>query len=398
MKTNFLLAGMFALSILNTSCNSDSTPKPGNVETPEAAVPPAASGVAAGKPERFIYVVQYDNLRLRDLPGQTSSVSSKLRQGELVSGSGEQSKQEETIELRGIPMQSHYYKVRTGAGNEGWVFGAAVQVVYAGTATGSPNLEKLQTLSSFLNGLNAKKLESGKKAWDYVRKIPADNNPAANDAAFVLLESFLRRMELEGDFYSMTDKMAWEDADFEAMHNNRFDMNKYPVTKQLAASGFALVQTEGSVFPVYDWVKLQQHFASRVSPNMKAYIEQCVLEQQLTAWSDGGIVISLESLADRAVFWETFNRNNPWFPYKLETEESQRWLTNALVLGGDNTPVFNYETNEVSPDFRKMWEYVQKKYPGTAVASRVKAFADLCASEGWKRTPKVEEFMGKLTM
>lgn len=389
---------MFALSILFTNCNSDSTQKTGTVETPEAAAPPAASGVAVVKPEHFIYLVLYKDLRLRDQPSTTSSVSSKLQLGELVSGTGEASMQEETVELRGISMKSHYFKVRTAAGKEGWVFGAAVQVIYAGTTTASPNMEKLQTLSGFLNGLNAKKLDSGKKAWEYVRKMPADNNPAANDAAFILLESFLRRMELEGDFYAMTDKMTWEEADYEAIHNNSFDMNKYPVTKQLAASGFALVQTEGSVFPVCDWVLLQQHFASRVSPNMKAYIEQSVLEQQLTAWSDGGIVISLESLADRAVFWETFNQNNPWFPYKLETDESQRWLTNALVLGGDNTPVFNYETNEVNEDFRNVWNYVQKKYPGTAVASRVKAFADLCASEGWKRTPKVEEFMGKLLM
>ncbi|MCC6412387.1 MAG: SH3 domain-containing protein [Saprospiraceae bacterium] len=398
MKTNLYFVGMFALIILHTACKSDSPQKSGTVETPEAAAPPAASGVAVKKPESFIYLVLYNDLRLRDQPGQTSAVSSKLRLGELVTGTGETSMQEETVELRGIPMKSHYYKVRNAAGKDGWVFGAAVQVIYAGTSTGSPGLEKLQTLSSFLNGLNAKKLDSGKKAWEYVRKMPAENNPAANDAAFVLLESFLRRMELEGDFYALTDKMTWEDADFEAIHNNRFDMNKYPITKQLEASGFALVQAEGSVFPVYDWVKLQQHFASRVSPTMKAYIEQSVMEQKMTVWSDGGIVVPLEELADRAVFWEKFNRDNPWFPYRLETEESQRWLTNALVLGADNTPVFDHETQEVSPDFRKMWEYVQKKYPGTAVASRVKAFADLCASEGWKRTPKVEESMGKLQM
>ena len=104
----------------------------------------------------------------------------------------------------------------------------------------------------------------------------------------------------------------------------------------------------------------------------------------------------LEDVADRAVFWENFNRNNPWFPYKLQTEESQRWLSNTLLHGADNTPAFDHETKEAMPDYRAVWTSVQKKYPGTQVAAQVKTFTDLCASEGWKRTAKVDAYLGKL--
>ena len=388
MKTIHLLFGMFTLCMLLSACASDST------QQSDAAAPT----VPSGKPELFVYVVQYDDLRLREQPGQQSKVGSKLPIGELVSGNGETSAQMDTVELRGIPMTSSYNKVRTNTGKEGWLFGAAIQVLYAGTNMDGPDMSKIQAISRFLSELDPKNLESGKKAWDHVRKIPADKNPSNADATLILLELFMRRMEFEGAFYSMTEGLKWEDADYEAVHGNRFDMNKYPATKQLAASGFRLAYAEGTVFPVYDLQLFQKYFSTRVGPGMKAYLEQSVLEQQLSEMSDNGIVITLEELADRAAFWEKFNRNNPYFPYKEETRGSQSWLTNALVLGANNTPVFNYETNEVTPEFRKMWEYAQQKYPGTTVASRVKSFADLCASEGWKRTDKVEAYMGKLQM
>jgi hypothetical protein len=125
---------------------------------------------------------------------------------------------------------------------------------------------------------------------------------------------------------------------------------------------------------------------------MKAFIAQETAEQDKPAWSDGGIVITLEELADRAAFWEKFNRSNPYFVLNEQTKESERWTRLILVNGADNTPVSNYETNEILEDYKKAWTYIQQQYPDTELAKTVKEIADLCTAEGWKRTKKVEDW------
>ena len=152
---------------------------------------------------------------------------------------------------------------------------------------------------------------------------------------------------------------------------------------------------EGMVFPVVDWNKLQAFFREKVTPAMKAFIAQETAEQNKQAWSDGGIIISLEELADRAAFWEKFNRENPYFPLIEQTKESERWTRLVLVNGADNTPVSNYETNEILEDYKKVWAYIQQKYPDTELAKTTKEIADLCAAEGWKRSKKVEDWQAK---
>jgi hypothetical protein len=128
---------------------------------------------------------------------------------------------------------------------------------------------------------------------------------------------------------------------------------------------------------------------------MKSYLDQEVVERNRQAWSDGGIVIPMEEMADRAAFWEKFNRENPHFVLHEQTQESERWMRLVMVNGADNSPMFNYESQEITAEYKKVWEYIQQKYAGTRLAATVKEIADLCAAEGWKRTKKVEDWQAK---
>ena len=84
-------------------------------------------------------------------------------------------------------------------------------------------------------------------------------------------------------------------------------------------------------------------------------------------------------------------------PLHDETRESERWMHLVLVNGSDNTPVFQYETRAISDDFKKVWNYILHRYPGTELAKTVREITDLCAAEGWKRTKKVEDRQTKFS-
>lgn len=387
--TNTLLLFM----LLIAACKQDVK------NTTSATTPaPAANTIAATKPEVILYAVALDNVLMRDKPSQKeSAIVTKLTEGSFVTGTGEKSTQKEEATLRGIPYTDAFLKV-TGTTPEqfsGWVFAPALTPVYAGTKQNSPDLGKLTQFTQFLKTLNTKKIESGKKAWDYVASNFSDSNGALADAAFILLDHFLTRMEIEGEYYAQAEKVNWTSDDYNDIVHNRFDMNKYPVSKKFAENGFTLETGEGMVFPIPDWPRIHQFFAPRVSAPFKKYLDQEVIERRDLDSEDGGMIIPVAEIADRAAFWERFNTENPAFVLSERTHMSESWMRLVVINGMDNTPAYDWETKALNEEFKTTWAAVQQKYPGTKLAAKCKEISDIYASEGWKYTPKVEAWVTK---
>jgi hypothetical protein len=343
------------------------------------------------------YVTVVDKLNIRAQPNKSGAVIGQLSEGALVEGTSVVSDHKEEATLRGMTYLEPYIEVVLNGTERrtGWVFRGAVQRVYAGPAASVPDLSGITQLTDFIKSLDTKQLNSGKKAWDYVATRYSNSQGALADAIFILLENFLRSMEREGEFYKLTEQVDWKGNDYEAISENRFDMNKYPASKSLADNGFRLAQGEGMVFPVTDNAKLLAFFGPKVSPAMKDFLVQQTAEQQEQAWDDGGIIIALEKLADRAAFWEKFNQENPHFVLQEQSKESERWTRLVIINGADNTPSFDYETQAVSADFRKVWDYIGKRYPGTVLSKKAGEIAELYAAEGGKRTKKIEAWRQK---
>ncbi len=384
-----LALAVFAAALLFACKNTPKTLPPSETTLP---TPPPSP-----KPEVYLYLVSVDKLNLRDQSNKNGKVVTQFAEGDFVEGQDEVSANREEVTLRNIPYNEPYFKVTstTPEQHNGWAYSAALVPVYAGPRATSPDLGKLVQFSTFLKTLDVKKLDSGKKALDYVAKNLSTAQGTLADATFILLERFLFRMEVEGNYYELTEKIQWSDADYEALAKETFDMKKYPGTKTLAESGFRLEEGEGMIFPIVDWAKLGAVFIGKVTPPMKNYIEQSILEQKENLWSDGGIIIPLEQVADRAAWWEKFNQANPFFVRSEETQNSQHGLLFLLICGVDNTPVFDSENETVTEDFKKVWAYIQQKYAGTELGKSVKEMSDLVAAEGGKRTKKVEALMQK---
>lgn len=390
MKSYQFLAPL-AFALLLSACGSDS--QPANT----AATPAVSTEDPKIKPEVYLFATTVDKLNLREEPNKNGKVITQLGEGDFVESTGEVSVNKEEAQLRGITYLEPYFKVTstTPEQHNGWAYGGALQRVYAGSRPNSPDLGKLSQFTMFLKTLDAKKLESGKKAWDYVKFNLSSATGSLADATFILLEQYLFRMEREGEFYTLTEKITWTDQDYMDIHDNKFDMNRYPATKPLAENGFRLATGEGMVFPVVDWNQLSAFFSGKVTASMATYLKEETTENNETMYNDGGIIVPLQEIADRAASWEKFNKDNPYFVRKEETIESERWMRLIMVNGSDNTPTFDYESQMIREDFKNVWVYIAQKYPGTQLAAVTKELSDLCASEGWKRTKKVEDWQVK---
>ncbi|MEI6410859.1 MAG: hypothetical protein WCR52_15825, partial [Bacteroidota bacterium] len=78
-----------------------------------------------------------------------------------------------------------------------------------------------------------------------------------------------------------------------------------------------------------------------------------------------------------------------YFILKARTQESQNWVSLALLNGENNTPTYDFNSMAIDENFKKVWAYILQKYPGTDLAKLAKQLNDLCAAEGWKRSEKV---------
>jgi hypothetical protein len=391
MTSRNILLPLFTAILLVTSCKQDTKKSDSTATTT-----PAASATMA-KPAVWLYAVTVDNLRMRQAPDQKAAQVTTISEGDFVVGEGKASPNTEEIELRGVLFNEPYYEVTgtTPEQHKGWAYGGGLRLVYTGSAEKSPDLGKLTQLANHFKSLDVKKLESNKKAWDYLTANFADASGASADAAYIMYEGFSRRMQFEGELYKITEAMTWSTEDMEAVYNMTFDMNKNPKTKQFADYGFRLATAEGMVFPVTDLSRVQAFFQPKLTPPMQAFMNQRVIEDKSQDSSDGGLIIPLDELAGRAAFWENFNKNNPWFPLSIETKESERWMLASILNGMNNTPIADYETKQINEDFKKLWTDIQQKYPGTNLAAQCKTLADLCAAEGWKQTARVEEWQTK---
>jgi len=383
---------IFTLILLAFACFASCTNEP-KVAVPTDQLTPPPSPV----PEQYLYQISVNKLNLREAPKKDAPVVLQFAAGDFAQGKGEVSENKEEVTLRNIPYKEPFFKVTTlqQPSNTGWAFSAALTPVYAGPLATSPDMNKLLPFSKYLTSLNVKQLDSGRKAWEYVTQYLSNAQGTLSDATFILLERFLFQMEVEGDYYKLTDEIAWKDGDYTAIQDEKFDLNTYPGTRQIAENGFRLEVGEGMVFPIVDWERLGNFFVNKVTPPMKQYIEQIIYEQNNLMWNDGGVIIPLEQVADRGNWWERFNKANPYFVRQEDTQNMQKELEFILICGADNSPVFDYDTKVVSKEYQKAWAYVAEKYAGTEMGKSVKVYADLVAAEGGKMTQKVEDWLNK---
>ena len=315
-----------------------------------------------------------------------------------MEGAGTVSSNVEEVELRGITYNEPYYEVSAyrEAPTKGWAYGGALVCLYTGPKADAPNREQVSALATYLNQLDPKELSSGGKAWTYIQTQLSEAQGPLADAAFFLLERFLQRMETEGEYYKVTEKVPFSEADIKAVLDGNFNTEKFPTTAALAAGGFRLTTGEGTIFPIVDWRKFQDYFGPISTSAMQKYINQRTAEQNVPMFDDGGILIPIYLVADVAAFWEKFNRENPHFPRAAECQESERAMTNTVLMGSNNTPIYNSETKEIEKDFILAWRYVLREFPDTKLGRKVKGLYDLCEAEAWKYTPKVEMYISSL--
>jgi hypothetical protein len=341
-----------------------------------------------------LFANRLKDVRLRETPDKKSNTLMMLPVGAILTGLGEESKNKDTATLRGIYYESTYKKIKTSDGKIGWVFGAVTDCIFNGKTSEQPDLQAISKFYVFLDGLDSKQLNNATVAQKEFSDKIMPLNTASNDAGFFALTNYMNRVAMDNS--ALLEKVEFTDADAEGIWKHTLDHNKYAQTKKIAEQGFRCATVEGYNFPEVNWTFLKNKLGSKLSPVSQSYVNQTIVENDNPAFEDGGFIIPIDEIGNRAIFWEEFNKTNPDYFQNEWAKANQRNLTNDLIMGANNTPAFDYETQKMNEEFEKAITKVIKDHPNTQTANKLSEFYELVKKEGKKRTPVIEAYIKKL--
>ena len=119
----------------------------------------------------------------------------------------------------------------------------------------------------------------------------------------------------------------------------------------LRDSGFKLRETEGSVYPVIDY-EAYKIYQPHLNPDIQAYIDIMGAESGSPSASDGGLIISWTEVIGRALAQESFIREFPKSNRISQVKDMYKNSRSYLYYGLPNSPVFDYDTKKLDPDYR----------------------------------------------
>lgn len=135
----------------------------------------------------------------------------------------------------------------------------------------------------------------------------------------------------------------------------------------------------GAIFhlsPSY-WKSL---FASNLEKDDRKFWDQTALENDPVIDYDAGLVIDRVTLGDWAFYWEQFLKQYPKSHYKKEAQQNYQNYLSHLLVGLENTPTTEDNSNKVLPEVAQDFDKISKRHPGSDVALSIAAFRKALAA------------------
>jgi hypothetical protein len=257
-------------------------------------------------------------------------------------------------------------------------------------------LDQPEAFRTYLSALNTRELGSVSKGVDYfTQKLPGQDKKLV-DACFIELDGFIDRVvEAENETFQ-TRTHEEQNGLYEAMLDPNLEASPQDRTylKTLSDNCLVLGVEEGSFFVKKDESAVFKKVQDQVTAGMKAFLAQKEKEYREGFWSDGGLVVTPKTLAERVVFWEEFMKQNEGFVMISDGFRSEvQNLTQVLFTGVDNTPPFDYETHLLHDLFKEAYQFLIEQHPESEAGKMMKPYYELLANNGFKESEESKKYI-----
>lgn len=208
--------------------------------------------------------------------------------------------------------------------------------------------------------------------------LAPDDSTSADSSASALMRFVQEVVTRENDrfFKDTTDYLPLLDPASNTLTDKQKALKTNLHTNQLKL----VSNGEGGVYLVPYYETILPALKSKTSAPVDTYLDLMAKEDTTPTILDAGIVIEMPELVDRLVTGEQLTTQKLPKRFKAEAARLNQFYLHALVMGADNTPVFDYETSLLNEEFKKAYDYLLAKYPSTQAASKINVWLAVVAS------------------
>ncbi len=163
----------------------------------------------------------------------------------------------------------------------------------------------------------------------------------------------------------------------------------------LKENGLNLCNIEGNLYVCIDYPYIFNKIKDKISLPTEQYLIQTQSESEELYTSDTGIIVPIETIANRIIFWEDFIKDNDNFIYINEATKLFTEYKKAFFKGFENTPAFNIETKTLNQEFKEGYNFIIENYSETEIGKLTKEYFDILEKNNFIESEESINFLAK---
>lgn len=399
----------FSLLLLLASCSSN----PSAAEITDSRTRTAKKDM----PRSFMKVTM-NNLRVRATPDLEGAVLQRLKEENIVEYLLDSTNFTTMVEMKGEEHHDHWYKVKTDAGNEGWVYGGCVSfldkkensrilalkvdaekrakanggegVATIEVAQKAPEVNTflLKRFQAYLNSIAVTNPNAASRALAYYESIFPKSVDGTADEAFRDLMNFYDKIYKHWKTQVNSSKYQYMADDIKRYGSP--NMQADALCKKLSANAltFGLDSKDRVVLkPNVDF--LMRRLYRLVSDASREYLEQYAVEVEKKAVEGDEVAVNITELAAYTVYWDKFLTKYPYFPMQEEIKGRRLNYLGLLLRGTTATPAFDPATKQLNTAFKDAYQSIDTQFGHSPLIEQMQNYHKRLKNAAYSQTTAV---------
>ncbi len=268
-----------------------------------------------------------------------------------------------------------------------WGIIAALLMLIAAIIIGcGPDGEQIQSdFSTMLEGKATP--ESVASAAEYLDQNIGKAGKEIGSQMMVAYEDYLiQYLNSDADWNAMEAFFPYWNFDESSLEADKIQSEETKALyDNLMAGGFKFDSSEGMVYPIIDYKALIERYGSKVTESLNSLYVVKQMESDKPMARDAALVIGWDELAQRAYATEQYIQT---FKEDTLTIADAQFIyenyINTMLLGMNNTPIFDYETTVFSSEAKTAYGSFINEYPNSVTSWMLKEYMVYLESAGYK--------------
>lgn len=163
--------------------------------------------------------------------------------------------------------------------------------------------------------------------------------------------------------------------------------------KEVKRNGFKISSSEGMIYVAKNSEFIKSQTIDLLDSTSVEFINLYCDELDLPCCDDAAIMISGEILVKRAYQWGELSKKVEGLSYEQIVKDEYKEYLQLLFIGLDNTPSFDWTTNQFNTKLLKQLQNIIKNYPNSKAAKEFIQFIDLLKNANYAKNESVESYL-----